>query len=93
MHKRKFIYRGLKPSNVILNVSNHIILIDFDGMINENGCNSEFARDIFKPHEFEYEDTILTSKSDIYSILKMMYYILFEEIPKDPFDELFKQDL
>lgn len=84
LHKYKFIYRDLKQNNVIIDENNQVVLIDFEQMIIEtredieytNKWNSEFV----SPELSEY-GMIQTSKADIYSIGKMIYYILLEKVP------------
>ena len=44
LHRKGFIYRDLKPNNIIINNDNIAILIDFDQMIEEKNIEYKFHR-------------------------------------------------
>ncbi|KAK8876627.1 hypothetical protein M9Y10_006845 [Tritrichomonas musculus] len=82
LHNNGYIYRDLKPNNVMLNKDKTIVLIDLDRMIkrvdlfDENESTVLFhqyaAPEIANGLNFSYP-------VDIYSIGALMYYIIFEE--------------
>lgn len=101
LHQQHFIYRDLKPDNVMIDESNTAILIDFDRMINSDDIKDKnvlsdyqgYFTHIFAAPEIGNEQTY-SYECDIYSLGQMIYYIIMEQRsneqkPKtnDPFDE------
>ncbi|KAK8841493.1 hypothetical protein M9Y10_027112 [Tritrichomonas musculus] len=84
LHHNHFIYRDLKPNNVMIDANKNLVLIDFDRLLNTDRIteNTQFTNDFssdFKAPEinsgnFSYE-------CDIYSIGLMIYYIMSEKRP------------
>ena len=86
LHQNNFIYRDLKPDNLILNSINQIILIDFDRMIKNplivdyslnkiNEYTKDFDHEFVDP-EMIKNNSIPSFKNDIYSIGKIISFIL-----------------
>lgn len=85
LHNNNFIYRDLKPNNVILDHSGTLALIDLDRMISRGDliANNEITKDfslLFAAPEFNYGE--VSFASDVYSIGMMMYYIITGNYPK-----------
>lgn len=87
-HIKNFIYRDLKPNNIIIDSNKKMVLIDFDKMINDNRKyeidKSCFSRDfglIFSSPEIICSNLFPSFKSDIYSIGMLIYFILMEKEP------------
>ena len=78
LHEKKFIYRDLKPNNIMIDESKTVYIIDFDRMIdNDNDQHTtDFSLTFAAP---EINKNEFTDKNDIYSIGQMIYYIMCEK--------------
>lgn len=75
LHQIHFIYRDLKPNNIMLDENQHIVLIDFDRMIDENDKSST-TMDFYTPYiDPKIIEGLITTQNDIYSIGKILYNI------------------
>lgn len=79
LHHHGFIYRDLKPNNIIVDKSCTIYLFDFDRMIKSSSINSNlnmtcnFFGDFMVLEILNRES--FTNKSDIYSLGKVIEFI------------------
>ena len=77
LKENNYIYRDLKPNNVMIDINNQVILIDFDRMIENDASN--YTKD-FSPYfvapEITQENGIITDRSDIYSIGLIINFFL-----------------
>ena len=82
IHHKNFIYRDLKPNNLIIDNNKNIVLIDFDKMISNSYINtgSESTREFtdFGAPEFSSYSSDISIKVDIYSIGKIIDFIFFK---------------
>ena len=82
IHHKNFIYRDLKPNNLIIDNNKNIVLIDFDKMISNSYVNNgyESTRDFtdFGAPEFSSNSSNISFKVDIYSIGKIIDFIFFK---------------
>ena len=84
LHSKNFVYRDLKPDNIMIDQNKTAILIDLDRMIDqeemiENTYHTTLihlfaAPEIANNQKFSYS-------ADIYSIGMLIYYIIFEKEP------------
>ena len=81
LHKKNFIYRDLKPNNIIIDDNKNVFLIDFDRLISysENILDEEhtnyFSSDYVAP---EILNGNISYACDIYSLGKIIYYVMKE---------------
>lgn len=80
LHDNNFVYRDLKPSNIMIDQNKNLVLIDFDRMLREDN-NGDHTRDLMGDFVApEIFSGILTKKSDIFSIGNIMNFIFSEEV-------------
>lgn len=85
LHENNFIYRDLKPNNIIVDENKNIFIIDFDRMIDKSYISEDQKRTLDFGSCFVDQDVNfgeLSYKNDIYSIGQMVYYIINEELPQ-----------
>ncbi|KAK8876675.1 positive regulation of sphingomyelin catabolic process [Tritrichomonas musculus] len=95
-HSQKCIYRDLKPNNVIIDQNKNGIIIDLDRMIPDferkrKDKTVDFGSNYIAPEVVSMEQ--FSTKADIYSVGKLIYYIFKEEKPKSSHPNLFEPEL
>lgn len=83
MQYKNFVYRDLKPNNIIIDQNRNPILIDFDRMVNvRDEINENTTKDFYNDFMFPeiFYDCIVkyTFKEDIYSIGAIMLFMLYK---------------
>ncbi|KAK8840100.1 hypothetical protein M9Y10_031037 [Tritrichomonas musculus] len=91
IHQKNFIYRDLKPNNLIIDNNKNIVLIDFDRMISNSYVNNglDSTRDFtdFGAPEFSSNSSNISFKVDIYSIGKIIDFIFFKNQKQTEYNE------
>ena len=83
-HKNNFVYRDLKPNNIIIDENENIFIIDFDRMIDINHRSKDEINTIdFSSSYFDPEINLgkISFSNDIYSIGQIIYFIMNNENP------------
>ena len=77
LHDHKFIYRDLKPNNVMIDSNGTVVLIDFDRMIRSDvAITGTYTFSLYTA-----PDEIYTIKSDIYSLGLTIFFIMTGKNP------------
>ena len=79
LHKNKYVYRDLKPGNIMINTNNEAVLIDFDRMVifhsnqieyeNNTNCFTFYSAPEVNSGKFFYG-------SDVYSLGMIIFYLM-----------------
>lgn len=78
-HRNHYIYRDLRPSNIMIDENKTVVLIDFDHMItDEYKSNTIDLQENFVAPEVNQKKS--TFKSDVYSIGKIIEFMFKNEI-------------
>lgn len=89
LHEKKFIYRDLKPNNIIIDNYGTLVLIDLDEMISYDdkdkifssyAASGDFLDSIFVAPELAKGEPFSFS-ADIFSVGMIIYFIILEEMP------------
>ena len=81
LHENGFIYRDLKPNNIIIDKYKRVFLIDFDRMIkytdfkNYDKFTWDFSSNFMEP---EVLQGYIRYENDIYSLTQMFFYVLIK---------------
>ncbi|KAK8841993.1 hypothetical protein M9Y10_026206 [Tritrichomonas musculus] len=86
LHLNKFVYRDLKPNNVIFDINKTTIIFDFDRMI---GCKENVSDTIVTTQDFSHlyvapevvSGQHFSYEADIYSLGLVIYFIFFGKPP------------
>lgn len=82
LHRNHFIYRDLKPNNVMIDENKTAVLIDFDRMIQFKDRKYTYTNDfssLFIAPEVNLEN--YSYECDIYSLGLIMFYIIESKNP------------
>lgn len=84
IHQQGYIYRDLKPQNVMLDgISSRVKLIDFGTLYHISDKEPLlFESEGYTPPDFLKKDTKFTAAGDIYSLGALLYEIAIGETPK-----------
>lgn len=84
IHQQGYIYRDLKPQNVMLDgISSRVKLIDFGTLYHVSDTEPLlFESEGYTPPDFLQKGTKFTAAGDIYSLGALLYEIVMGETPK-----------
>ena len=86
LHDHKFIYRDLKPNNVMIDSKGSVVLIDFDRMImSNNKITKTFSFYEYSAPESQYGNHKI--ESDIYSLGITIYVVMTGKLPFKKVDD------
>lgn len=78
-YEMKFIYRDLKPNNIIIDQNKNVVLIDFDRMVSYDDIREDRTHTNDFYHNFvapEVNYGMISYQNDIYSLGRMYYYLM-----------------
>jgi serine/threonine protein kinase len=84
IHSAGWVWRDLKPSNLIKTTKGEIRPIDFESACHMNDTRPNlWATKVFSPPETHTSNTSASPQEDLYSFGVLLYFLLWGTLPKD----------